>query len=113
MTPIQPLLILAIAAAALAHMRSSGRRLFSRILTLIFVGLATAFIVNPEATNRIAHLAGVGRGADLVLYAFFPASISMFLHLYRRSRQTEERMTQVVRHLAILEARRPQPPSVT
>lgn len=93
-------------------MRSAGRRLYSRILTLLFVGLAAAFIVHPDATNRIAHLAGVGRGADLVLYTFFPASISMFLHLYRRSRQTEERMTQLVRHLAILEARRPQAPPV-
>lgn len=107
MTLIQPLLIAAIAAAAAVHFRSGRQRLLSRVVTLLFVGMAVIFIVNPEAANRIAHTVGVGRGADLVLYTFFPASISMFLHLYRRSRQQDERLTQLVRHIAILEARPP------
>jgi hypothetical protein len=111
MTLIQPLLILAIVSAAAVHFRSGKQRLLSRIVTLLFVSMAVIFIVNPEATNRLAHAVGVGRGADLVLYTFFPASISGFLHLYRRSRQQDERLTQLVRHLAILEARRPGDPA--
>ncbi len=105
--PIQPILIAAIVAAAVVHFRSAGSRLLSRVVTLVFVGLAVVFIVNPDAANRLAWTVGVGRGADLVMYAFLPASISMFLHLYRRSRQLDERLTQMVRHMAILEARRP------
>jgi small membrane protein len=104
---IQPILIAAIAAAAVVHFRSAGSRLLSRLVTMLFVTLAVVFIVNPEAANRLAHLVGVGRGADLVMYAFLPASISMFLHLYRRSRQHDDRLTRLVRHIAILEARRP------
>ena len=108
MTPIQPILIAAILAAAVVHFRSSGSsRLLSRVATLAFGALAVVFIVNPDATNRLAWTVGVGRGADLVLYAFFPSAISMFLHLYRRSRQLDERLTKVVRHLAILESRKP------
>ena len=105
MIPIQPILLGAIAAAAIVHFRSAGSRLLSRVATILFVSLAVVFVLNPEATNRLAHAVGVGRGADLVLYTFFPAAISMFLHLYRRSRQLDERLTKLVRHMAILESR--------
>ena len=108
MTPIQPILIAAMAAAAVVHLRSAGSRLLSRAATILFVALAVVFIVYPEESNHLAHALGVGRGADLIFYAFLPASISMFLHLYRRNRQLDERVTMLVRHIAILESRPPE-----
>jgi hypothetical protein len=105
-TLIQPILVGAILAVAMVHLKAFSSRLLSRAATLMFVALGVAFVVNPELTNDIAHMVGVGRGTDLVLYALFPATISMFLHLYRRNRQLEERLTGMARHIAIREAAR-------
>ena len=106
MIPIQPILIGALVAVALAHVRSFASRLLTRLLTLALVALGVAFVVNPDVTNQLAHVLGVGRGADLVLYALFPGTISMFLHLYRRHRQMEEKVTDLARQMAIQGARR-------
>jgi hypothetical protein len=106
MTPIQPILIAALIAAGVAHLKSFGSRLVSRAVTLAFVLLGVAFVIQPELTNRLAHMVGVGRGADLVLYALFPASVSLFLHLYRRHRRLEEKLTSLARAVALHNARR-------
>jgi hypothetical protein len=101
MTPIQPILIAALAAVSFVHVKAFGSRLLSRVLTLGLVALGVVFVINPQFTNQLAHLVGVGRGADLILYALFPATVSMFLHLYRRNRQLEEKLTELAREMAL------------
>ena len=101
MIPIQPILILALVAAAVAHLKAFHSRLIARVLTAGFVLLGVLFVLNPDFTNQLAHFVGVGRGADLVLYALFPISLSMFLHLYRKNRQLEEKLTGIAREMAL------------
>jgi len=104
MTPIQPILITLLLLAVAFHFRGVASRLLSRVVIVAFVLLGATFVVNPEWTNRIARLVGVGRGADLVLYLLFPTTISMFLHLYRKNRELQQKLTGLARHIALQQA---------
>ena len=68
---IQAVLILAVAAVGWMMLRTpagarhqAGRRL----ATLAFVAFAIVAIVFPSVLTGIAHMVGVGRGTDLLLY---------------------------------------------
>jgi hypothetical protein len=74
-----------------------------RTLVWLLAGLA---IWNPELTSQAAALAGVQRGTDLVLYLFVLAFLAVSFYFYSRSVRLERQMTELVRHIAISEARR-------
>lgn len=101
MTPIQ--LTLLIAAAALlviyfVHLRSM---FLDRFVVLgLFLTLSAA-IVWPNATSRIAHVVGVGRGADLVMYFYIMFSLFLCALLYGKIQGLEARMTEIVRKMAV------------
>ncbi len=69
----------------------------------LWIAAAVAIAV-PDVLVRLAHLLGIGRGADLVLYlSILFMFVSMFL-IYLRFRRTDEEITRIVRHLAIRDA---------
>ena len=92
----------------------AGRLVFSRgvrtqaVRRLGLVGFA-AFavwsILFPSVWNSIAHLVGVGRGTDVVLYALVLAFLSFTLTSYMRFRELENRYTRLARRIALDEAR--------
>ena len=59
----------------------------------------------PEITTKIAHLLGIRRGADLVLYCSVVVMLVGFLVVYIRMRRLQRELTLIVRHLAIRDAR--------
>lgn len=61
-------------------------------------------VSRPDLTARVARLLGIGRGADLVMYAAVVVSMIGFLAVYVRLRRLRREMTLVVRHLAIRDA---------
>jgi len=67
---------------------------------------AAAAIVRPQFVQRLAEVIGVGRGADAVLYLVTLAFLFASFYFYSRYVRIQRQMTQVVRHLAIQEARR-------
>jgi hypothetical protein len=73
------------------------RRLF------IMLALAAGFIavLFPHLTNSIASYLGIGRGADLLLYAFVISSLFYIVHQYRRQLWQEKVTTDLVRSLAL------------
>jgi hypothetical protein len=71
---------------------------------------AALAILRPELTNEAAHLLGIGRGADLLLYAVAMAFLAACFYFYQRTRRLEADVTRVVRHLAIREALAREPP---
>jgi hypothetical protein len=79
-----------------------GVRLF-RCLILLSAAVAIAF---PSLIQQLATAIGIGRGADLVLYLFILAFLAVSFYLYARHVQLQRQLTQIVRHLAIKEARR-------
>jgi len=63
-------------------------------------------VVFPERTNQVAHLVGVGRGADLILYCWLVISIIVSMHLHLQILHVQELITEVARELALTGARR-------
>ena len=74
-----------------------------RMLIWLAAGVA---IADPDLVQRLAGIAGIDRGADLVFYVFVLVFLAVSLYFYARNAQLQRELTEVVRHLAILEARR-------
>jgi hypothetical protein len=110
MLKIQVLLILSVGVVAIFLLRASAgvRHLaIRRVLLLIFALGAMASIILPTWVTRLAHLVGVGRGTDLLLYALIVAFLGYTATSYRRSRQIERRFTELTRQIALDEVSRP------
>jgi small membrane protein len=108
MAPIQAILITLVLLIGGLYLTSLSSRLASRMAVLLFLAASVFFVVNPELTTRIAHSLGVGRGADLLLYLFCLATVTIFLKLYKKNRILEEKLTEIARQVALLGARAPE-----
>jgi hypothetical protein len=62
-------------------------------------------IWNPDHATSVAHLFGIGRGTDLVLYVWMLISFALMLVLYFNSRKQFQIVTVLVRAIALAEAR--------
>ncbi len=74
---------------------------------LIWLAAATA-IAAPDVTSVVARLLGIKRGADLVFYCAILGGMVGFFLLYVRFRRMETQITELVRYLAITDARQPE-----
>jgi hypothetical protein len=96
--------LLVIALCILAVYAYFQRRNAPLIAVLVFAltlcGLALA--VAPNIANDLAHFVGIGRGADLIVYCFILISLAAIFNLHLRFRLNEERLTRLVRALALL-----------
>ena len=113
---IKLLLLLAFSALAVtaARLGPSPRHLAVRRLLatglLLVSGLSVLF---PDLVTAVAHLVGVGRGTDLVLYVLVVVSAVTWLGMYRRVSDLEARLTRLVRSHAIAAPLHPDPESLT
>jgi hypothetical protein len=76
-----------------------------RVLTWIAAGAA---IYWPNQVTALARAVGIQRGADLVLYLTVLVFFATSLFLYTRCLRLQQQITQIVRHIAIQEARAPE-----
>jgi len=67
------------------------------VLWLVVAGVA----LMPQATDRIAAFAGVGRGADLLVYLAVTFLLYAVLRLMLRQQKMSEEITELVRKIAI------------
>ena len=79
-------------AASLAARRAA--------LTITLVAAACS-VIAPELVTAAAHLVGVGRGTDLVLYFFVLASVIVWIALYRRIHEIEQRFVRLNRAITL------------
>jgi hypothetical protein len=94
-----------LAAEIIRGSRFAGRswtRLF-RCLVWLGAGLAIAF---PGLVQDAANLLGIGRGTDVVLYFLVLAFLWTAFYFYTKQMRLQMQLTDVVRHLALLGARR-------
>ena len=66
-------------------------------------------VANPEITNSLADLVGVGRGADLLLYVTVLGFLFVAVNTYLKFKDYDARLTRLARSLAIEQARRTAP----
>lgn len=85
--------------------RRPSFRLDRLIRCVVWAGAFVA-IADPNLTVTVANFVGINRGTDLVLYAFVLAFLGVSFYFYSRSLRLERQVTDLVRHLAIAEARR-------
>jgi small membrane protein len=84
------------------------RRAFVPALVIAVSALAGAvLVVFPELSNDIAHLVGVGRGADLIFYCFMVATLAVTLNIHLRLRSEHEAVTALARQMALQTAHDP------
>jgi small membrane protein len=104
MLTIQVLLIVSVGIIALFLLRATaGARHLAirRVLLLGFAVLAVVSILAPTWVTRVAHLVGVGRGTDLLLYGLIVTFLGYTATSYRRFRQIERRLTEMTRQIAL------------
>ena len=104
---IQVLLIVVVVVVAARLFRSRGARsqAVRRLGLLLFAAFAVVSILLPNVWNRMAVIAGVSRGTDMVLYALVVAFLSFTVTTYLRFRDFEARYTRLARRLALDEVR--------
>lgn len=99
-------LLLAFLAALFAYdvtrRRRSGRLVWLQLVVFLVGGV---LIVLPEIARRLAHLVGIGRGVDFVIYPVVIWLVRESLLGRRRRHEEEERLTELVRAIAIERAR--------
>lgn len=80
---------------------SAKNQAFRTLVILIFLFAAIAAVIFPGVVNELAVIAGVGRGADLVLYAFIVVFIGHSLNSSRNRRLQNGQLTELARTIAL------------
>jgi len=80
---------------------------FYRLFLIVIAIIGVVFVLNPELTTKLANLVGVGRGTDLILYLCVIAFFLAFMVLYAKVRNLEAAQTELVRQLALANAKQP------
>ncbi|MCI0456802.1 MAG: DUF2304 domain-containing protein, partial [Gemmataceae bacterium] len=100
-----PLLALLLLADLVAMLRRAPARRVRLFRSVVWAAAMVA-IAQPELPQELAVAIGIGRGTDLVLYLFVLAFLFASFAFYARSLRLQRQLTEVVRHLAVSEARR-------
>ena len=78
-----------------------------RLLIIAFALFAVLTVLFPGALTRTANIVGVGRGADLLLYATVLVLLGFLALQEARTKAAEKRTTYLARRLALDEAEQP------
>ena len=63
------------------------------------------FVLNPESSNRLAHIAGVARGADLILYCWLVISLVVSVNLQFKILGLQRLLTELAQEMTLQAAR--------
>lgn len=76
------------------------RRIISSLRAAVWL-LALFLILVPSATNRVAEILSIGRGADVILYLTVITFLLSFFYLLHAVESQREQITLLVRKIAI------------
>ena len=103
---ISSLLVVTLACVSLYAYRVVVRGAMLGILLLFCSLISIFFVFYPEQTFVIAHMLGVGRGTDLLLYVCFIIGIILMLLIHIKFQQQALLITGLAREIALQEVRR-------
>ena len=95
------LILLAAVAMTVRRVKQDAmrwREAFAWILLWVGIGVV---IWRPDTTTVVARLVGIGRGADLVLYAAVIGLLIMVFQLHVAHERLERQLTELVRKKAL------------
>ena len=101
--------ILAIALALvglylLKARKSASQQAIRRLFIILALVAGFVAVLFPNYTTLVASYLGIGRGADLLLYAFVVFSLFYVVHQYRRQLWQEKVTTDLARALTLAQA---------
>jgi len=92
-------------ARVLGRFRAGVIRLPECLLwTGLWAGIAVV-VIDPNLTQRVSRVLGVGRGVDAVFYLTIVLLFYLVFRVHKRMRGLERQITELVRKLAIMSAR--------
>jgi len=100
----QPIITLLLGALVVLYFARLRSRASDMLVVMLCFGVAILLVFRPDVATNLAHVFGIGRGVDLILYLTIPGLAMMILVLFARTRDMNAKLTTVVRELAISEA---------
>ncbi len=88
---------------ALHHRSRTEARAFRRIAFFLLLGIVIASVLFPGMLTRIAHVVGIGRGADLVIYLTAIGLLYVSISVYLKFGDMDRRITLLARQIALME----------
>ena len=76
-------------------------QLLDSLAVVLIAGVGIALVISPEMANGLAHLVGVGRGADLLMYTSLIGIMFLLILIYSRLRELEAQITYLARDIAL------------
>ena len=76
-------------------------QLLDRLVVLFITGFGIVLVISPNISSWLAHLVGVGRGADLLLYISLIGIMYLLILIYSRLNEMEAKITHIVRDIAV------------
>jgi len=103
-SPIQSILILLMIVVAGLYFYRLRSRFLDNAIVLLLAGGGVILVLVPNWTTLLAHVLGVGRGTDLIMYLGGIGMVFVCLLLYSKLRVLQAQLTELVRYQAIREA---------
>jgi hypothetical protein len=100
------LLALAFGLVAFDWITFNGKNRRVLLLEALAMIVGAFFIAFPHRATALAHIVGIGRGADFLLYPIVIWLVRDSLLLRRQRLEDAERITHLARALALVETRR-------
>ena len=84
--------------------KSASQQAIRRLFIILALVAGFVAVLFPNYTTLVASYLGIGRGADLLLYAFVVFSLFYVVHQYRRQLWQEKVTTDLARALTLAQA---------
>ena len=101
MRPVQFLLMILVGGVLALYFRRLRSGVIDRLIVIALALVGAAMILAPDWTSTVANFLGVGRGVDLFFYLAIVGFAFAGLVLYSKLRDLDEKLTELVRTIAI------------
>lgn len=88
---------------AVRQFRHGALTILWLIFWIVFWFVVAGVTLSPQTTDTIAKIAGVGRGADFVIYLSLIALFYLVFRLFVKIEDVEQEITKLVRRIAMEE----------
>lgn len=103
----QSILILALCWLAVYAFAQRSKSPFVALAISLLSLLGLVFAAAPDLANNIAHVLGIGRGTDLLVYCFIMITFAAILNVHLRLRAQQDQITELSRAIALAGAAEP------
>jgi small membrane protein len=93
----------------LQNKNTARLRAWKKLLLFLFMLFAAVSILWPQTMTDVAHLVGVGRGTDLLLYGTVVCFVFFVLATYLKFKEMEQQYVKLARQIALVDAKQQSP----